>query len=61
MSRDEWRTYVETVSVRENFPGINGLGWIQPVESADLERFLADDARRRRAGFPHAPARRLRP
>ncbi len=35
VSRDEWRTYVETVRVRENFPGINGLGWIQPVANDD--------------------------
>jgi PAS domain S-box-containing protein len=43
VSRDEWRTYVETVRVRENFPGINGLGWIEPVADADLERFVADN------------------
>jgi PAS domain S-box-containing protein len=42
VSRDEWRTYVEAVGVRENFPGINGIGWIQPVASADLESFLAE-------------------
>jgi PAS domain S-box-containing protein len=42
VSRAEWRTYVETVRVRENFPGINGLGWIQPVEPGELERFVAD-------------------
>ncbi len=41
VSRDEWRTYVETVKVRENFPGINGLGWIQPVVPADLDAFVA--------------------
>jgi PAS domain S-box-containing protein len=42
VSRDEWRTYVETVRVQDNFPGINGLGWIQRVATRDLERFLAD-------------------
>lgn len=41
VSRAEWRTYVETVKVRENFPGINGLGWIQPVAAADLDAFVA--------------------
>jgi PAS domain S-box-containing protein len=48
VSRQEWRTYVETIKVRQNFPGINGLGWIQPVEDADLPEFVArmraDDA-----------------
>jgi PAS domain S-box-containing protein len=43
VSRDEWRTYVETVKVRENFPGINGLGWIQPVPAEEAERFVADN------------------
>jgi PAS domain S-box-containing protein len=43
VSRDEWRTYVETVKVRQNFPGINGLGWIQAVPAADLEGFVRDN------------------
>jgi PAS domain S-box-containing protein len=42
VSRDEWRTYVEAIDVRSNFPGINGLGWIQPVEPGGLEAFLAE-------------------
>ncbi len=41
VSRDEWRTYVETVRVRENFPGINGIGWVRPVTGAGLPEFLA--------------------
>ena len=41
VSRDEWRTYVETLGVRDNFPGINGIGWIQPVETAALPGFTA--------------------
>ncbi len=41
VSRDEWRTYVETVRVRENFPGINGLGWVERVEEKDLPQFIA--------------------
>jgi PAS domain S-box-containing protein len=41
VSHEEWRTYTETVRVRENFPGINGLGWVEPVESANLETFQA--------------------
>jgi PAS domain S-box-containing protein len=48
VSRDEWRTYVETVRVRENFPGINGLGWITYVPPEQLDTFVArtraDDA-----------------
>jgi len=49
VSRDEWRTYVETLGVRENFPGINGIGWIEPVEADALPQFLA---RMRAGGAP---------
>src|SRR5688572_3532738 len=41
VSRAEWRTYVETIGLRENFPGIGGLGWILPVPPDGLESFLA--------------------
>jgi PAS domain S-box-containing protein len=41
VSRDEWRTYAQTVRVRENFPGINGIGWILPVDPGDVEDFVA--------------------
>jgi len=49
VSREEWRTYVETIGVRENFPGINGIGWIEPVAPAAEPQFLA---RRRADGNP---------
>jgi PAS domain S-box-containing protein len=41
VSREEWRTYVETVQMRENFPGVSGLGWIEPVAAAHLPDFVA--------------------
>ena len=41
VSHAEWRTYVEAIGVRENFPGINGLGWIQPVATSERDSFLA--------------------
>jgi len=40
VSREEWRTYVETIRVRENFHGMNGLGWIAPVATSDLDAFV---------------------
>ena len=50
VSRAEWRTYAETIRMRENFPGLNGIGWVQPVEAAALPEYL----RRRRAdGAPN--------
>jgi PAS domain S-box-containing protein len=42
VSSETWRTYVETVKVRENFPGSNGIGWIEPVAREDVPAFLAE-------------------
>ena len=39
VSREEWRTYVETLRVHENFPGILGVGWVSPVAPADIDNF----------------------
>lgn len=48
VSRDEWRTYVDTIQVRENFHGLHGLGWIVPVDKAGMDEYVktmrADDA-----------------
>jgi len=41
VSRAEWRTYVETIGLDANFPGISGIGWIQPVPPGGMEAFLA--------------------
>jgi PAS domain S-box-containing protein len=57
VSREEWRTYVQTLRVREHFPGINGIGWIEPVFADGVEDFLS---RTRADGEPeftiHPPA-----
>jgi PAS domain S-box-containing protein len=42
VSRDEWRTYVDAVGLRDNFPGINGVGWIEPVAPAEIDAFTAE-------------------
>lgn len=39
--RHEWKRYVEMLDIQENFPGINGIGWITPVADSEVERFLA--------------------
>ena len=41
VSREEWRTYVDTIRVRENFSGMHGVGWMQPVAEDSLPEFLA--------------------
>jgi PAS domain S-box-containing protein len=40
VSREEWRTYVNTLQVRENFHGLHGIGWIAPVADADLAEYV---------------------
>jgi len=41
VSRSGWRTYVDTIGVGDNFPGINGVGWIEAVDPSELPHFLA--------------------
>jgi signal transduction histidine kinase/CHASE1-domain containing sensor protein len=55
VSPEEWRTYVEAIKVRENFPGMNGIGWIEPVPRDRLPAYLAD-VRGEMPGFQMHPA-----
>jgi PAS domain S-box-containing protein len=41
VERAEWTNFVDTMSLREQFPGILGVGVILPVEAKDLDAFLA--------------------
>ena len=45
VSRAEWKTFVEGIRIRETFPGLNGLAWVEPVDTATLPDYV----RRRRA------------
>ena len=40
VERAEWKAYVETVSVNQRFPGIDGIGFIANVPRAQMEAFL---------------------
>jgi PAS domain S-box-containing protein len=40
VERDEWKKYVESVSIDKRFPGIDGLGFIECVRRADLDKFI---------------------
>ena len=40
IGRDEWRRYVEMLDIQDNFPGINGLGWITPLAPSGVDRFV---------------------
>jgi len=50
VTRAEWRAYAETIRLRENFPGLNGLAWVQPIETAALPEFVRS---RRADGAPN--------
>lgn len=41
LSRADWRVYVETLNIRQQFPGINGIGVILPVDPARKDAFAA--------------------
>ncbi|XKT75400.1 MAG: porin PorA family protein [Patescibacteria group bacterium UBA2103] len=47
VSREEWRAYVEAISVQENYPGIQGVGYAVVVED---EQALIEEVRNE--GFP---------
>jgi PAS domain S-box-containing protein len=40
VSRAEWRRYVEALQVERNFPGVNGIGWIEAVAPDGVPEFL---------------------
>jgi len=40
VSRAEWHTFAETIRLRENFPGLSGIAWVQPVEADALPEYL---------------------
>lgn len=49
VTRDEWRTYVETLRVNYNYPGIQGVGFVQRVPHSEK---AAHEASMRAQGFP---------
>jgi PAS domain S-box-containing protein len=57
VSRAEWRTYVETIQVRENFHGLHGLGWIEPLARPDVDAFERAARAEGARGFTVHPAR----
>lgn len=49
LTRKRWNSYVSVIPLRENYPGINGIGVIYPVPDKDLKSFIA---RARQDGAP---------
>ncbi|MBI3143727.1 MAG: CHASE domain-containing protein [Pseudogulbenkiania sp.] len=48
--RDKWRTYVDTLAINRNYPGIRGIGFSLRIPPAKLAAHLQAV---RREGFPH--------
>ncbi|MDD5176379.1 MAG: CHASE domain-containing protein [Sterolibacterium sp.] len=49
VTRAEWRTYVERLHLKENYSGIQGVGFVQIIRPADLQAHIAA---MRAEGFP---------
>jgi PAS domain S-box-containing protein len=58
VSRQQFRNYVESRNLNGEFPGVRGMGFVQRVERADLDRFIA---RERADEEPHFAVRQLTP
>jgi PAS domain S-box-containing protein len=41
VSRAEWRRFADAIRLRDDFPGMIGLGWIERVPASGKDRFLA--------------------
>jgi signal transduction histidine kinase/DNA-binding response OmpR family regulator len=41
VQRDEWAEYSRSLAIDERFPGIRGIGYVQPVAPGDVNAFLA--------------------
>lgn len=42
LTRVKWNSYASVIPLRENYPGINGIGVIYPVAEKDLGSFVRD-------------------
>lgn len=49
VTRDEWRMFVESLALQENWPGIQGMGFAVPVDPDDV---AAHEEAVRAEGFP---------
>ncbi len=41
MTREKWNNYISSISIKENYPGINGVGVIYQVTSSEKELFIS--------------------
>ena len=67
VSSREWQTYVRTLDIHKNFPGIDALGYIESVRDSGLDEFTARVRKDGQPGFsvhgilPRQPPDPVRP
>ena len=61
VSRKEWKEYVDTLNIEQNFPGINGIGLIMPVQPEKLKAFVANIRKSDLSTFTIHPETKDRP
>ncbi|MGZ0657571.1 CHASE domain-containing protein [Coraliomargarita sp. W4R72] len=49
LKQEEWRSFVEHLKLAKRYPGINGIGFIQPIYAADLSDLVTN---KRANGIP---------
>ena len=58
VDRNEWRAYVEGLSLPQNYPGLTGLGFAKVIESEDLDQHNLEI---QQEGFPDYSVRPVEP
>ncbi len=57
VTNGDWKTFVDILRIEETLPGINGLGFIEPVSRADLSEYVKAVASRGVSDFAvHPPS-----
>ena len=51
VSNREWQTYVRTLDIHRNFPGIDALGYIESVRDAGIDEYVQRVRKDGRPGF----------
>ncbi|MEG3145148.1 PAS domain S-box protein [Sphingomonas sp. RT2P30] len=41
VSLADWKAYIDVLDIRARLPGINGIGYVEPVERSQIAQFLA--------------------
>ena len=54
---DEWRRFVNSLEIEQNYKGIGGIGFIKPVAKEDLDAYLAEQKANGQEGFELRPSK----